>query len=154
MFFIICLLASSLLLLLTTWFMICVIPSTKSAGAAGEVPLCGVWIMVLVLDWLLSSKFWIMGWRSVCLFGVLVVWLLLFPLEVVVLQLDGNMFGCGQGLGCCYVASWMLLCHDCRSCNGCKKLSLCILLSCGPVLCIWSMWAISGVWSIWWAVVV
>ena len=49
MFFIICLLALSLLLLLATWFMICVIPSTKSAGAAGEVPLCGVCIMVLVL---------------------------------------------------------------------------------------------------------
>ena len=56
MFFIIFLLASSLLLLLVTWFMICVIPSTKSAGMASEVPLCGVCIMVLVLGWLLSSK--------------------------------------------------------------------------------------------------
>ena len=56
MFFIIFLLASSLLLLLVTWFMICVIPSTQFAGVAGEVPLWGVCIMMLVLGWLLSSK--------------------------------------------------------------------------------------------------
>ena len=56
MFFMIFLLVSSLLLLLATWFMICVIPSTRSAGD-GEVPLCGVWIIVLVLGWLLSNKF-------------------------------------------------------------------------------------------------
>ena len=49
MLFIICLLVSSLLLLLTTWVMICVIPSTILAGAAGEVSLYGVWIKVLVL---------------------------------------------------------------------------------------------------------
>ena len=56
MFFIIFLLASSLLLLLVTRFMICVIPSIKSAGAAGDVLFCGVCIRVLVLGWLLSSK--------------------------------------------------------------------------------------------------
>ena len=56
MFFIIFLLALSLLLSLVTRFMICVIPSIKSAGVAGEVPLCGVCIRVLVLRWLLSSK--------------------------------------------------------------------------------------------------
>ena len=50
------LLPSSLLLWLVTQFMICVIPSIKSAGVAGEVPLCGVCIRVLVLGWLLSSK--------------------------------------------------------------------------------------------------
>ena len=49
MFFIIFLLASSLLLSLVTRFMICVIPSTKSAGMVGEVPLFGVCIRVLVL---------------------------------------------------------------------------------------------------------
>ena len=37
-------------------FMICVIPSIRSAGVASEVPLCGVCIRVLVLGWLLSSK--------------------------------------------------------------------------------------------------
>ena len=36
--------------------MICVIPSIKSAGAVGDVPLCGVCIKVLVLGWLLSSR--------------------------------------------------------------------------------------------------
>ena len=56
MFFIIFLLALSPLLSLVTRFMICVIPSIKSAGMAGEVPLCGVCIRVLVLGWLLSSK--------------------------------------------------------------------------------------------------
>ena len=56
MFFIIFLLASSLLLSLVTRFMICVIPSIKSAGAACDMPLCGVCIRVLVLGWLLSSK--------------------------------------------------------------------------------------------------
>ena len=56
MFFSIFLLASSLLLSLVTQFMICVIPSIKSAGVASEVPLCGVCIKVLVLGWLLSSK--------------------------------------------------------------------------------------------------
>ena len=56
MFFSIFLLASSLLLSLVTRFMICVIPSIRSAGMAGEVLLCGVCIKVLVLGWLLSSK--------------------------------------------------------------------------------------------------
>ena len=56
MFFIIFLLASSLLLSLVTRFMICVMPSIKSAGVASEVPVCGVCIRVLVLGWLLSSK--------------------------------------------------------------------------------------------------
>ena len=55
-FFIICLQALSLLLSLVTQFMICVIPSTRSAGMVGEVPLCGVCIRVLVLGWLLSSR--------------------------------------------------------------------------------------------------
>ena len=36
--------------------MICVIPSSKSAGVAVDVPLCGVCIRVLVLGWLLSNK--------------------------------------------------------------------------------------------------
>ena len=56
MFFIIFLLVSSLLLSLVTRFMICVIPSNKSAGVAGDVPFCGVCIKVLVLGWLLSNK--------------------------------------------------------------------------------------------------
>ena len=55
MFFIIFLLALSLLLSLVTRFMICVIPSIKSTGAAGDVPFCGVCIRVLVLGGLLSS---------------------------------------------------------------------------------------------------
>ena len=83
----------------------------------------------------------IVGCCYVWIFDVFAVWLLLFPLGVVVLLLDGNLllFGCGQGLECCYVASYMFSCHGCRSCNGCKTLSLCILLSCALVLCIWSM---------------
>ena len=36
--------------------MICVIPSSRSAGVVGDVPLCGVCIRVLVLGWLLSSR--------------------------------------------------------------------------------------------------
>ena len=56
MFFIIFLLTLSLLLSLVTQFMICVIPSSKSASVAGDVPLCGVCIKVLVLGWLLSKK--------------------------------------------------------------------------------------------------
>ena len=56
MFFSIFLLGSSLLLSLVTQFMICIIPSIRSVGMAGEVPLCGVCIKVLVLGWLLSSK--------------------------------------------------------------------------------------------------
>ena len=55
MFFIIFLLALSLLLLLVTQLMICVIPSMKSTGVAGDVPFCGVYIRVLVLGGLLSS---------------------------------------------------------------------------------------------------
>ena len=55
MFFIIFLLASSLLLSLVTRFIICVIPSIQSTGAAGDMPFCGVCIRVLVLGGLLSS---------------------------------------------------------------------------------------------------
>ena len=58
MFFIICLLTSSFLLLLMTWVMICVSPSIMLAEDAGDALLNGVWIMVLVLGWLFSNKFW------------------------------------------------------------------------------------------------
>ena len=54
MFFSIFLLASTLLLSLVTRFMICIIPSNRSTGAAGNMPFCGVCIRVLVLGGLLS----------------------------------------------------------------------------------------------------
>ena len=81
MFFIICLLVSSHLLLFVTWFMIWVIPSTRSAGAVDEVSMYGVWIMVLVLGWLFSNRLWnswllcvLGGWVFVQGGGVAVGW--------------------------------------------------------------------------------
>ena len=38
--------------------MICVSPFIMLSGATGEAPLYGVWIMVLVLGWLFSNRFW------------------------------------------------------------------------------------------------
>ena len=67
-FFIICLLVSSRLLLFVTWVTICVNPSTRSAGAVGDTPAYGVWIMVLVLGWLFSNRLW-----NIWLFGGLFV---------------------------------------------------------------------------------
>ena len=58
MFFIICLLTSSFLLLLVTWVMICVRASVMLADGAGDAPLNGVWIVLLVLYWLFSNMFW------------------------------------------------------------------------------------------------
>ena len=49
MFFIICLLTSSFLLLLVTWVRACVRASVMLADGAGDVPLNGVWMVVLVL---------------------------------------------------------------------------------------------------------
>ena len=53
MFFIICLLTLSFL----TCVKICVSASVMLAEGAGDVPLKGVWIAVLVLGWMLSKKF-------------------------------------------------------------------------------------------------
>ena len=71
-----------------------------------------------------------------CYVFLLAVWPLLFPLMVVVLLLGDNLllFDCGWGLGYCYVVFYMILCHGCSFCSGCKILFLCILLSCGLVL--------------------
>ena len=53
MFFIICLLTLSFL----TCVKICISASVMLAEGAGDVPLKGVWIVVLVLGWTLSKKF-------------------------------------------------------------------------------------------------
>ena len=58
MFFIICLLTSSFLLLLETWVRACVRAPVMLADGAGDAPLNGVWMVLLVLGWLLSNKFW------------------------------------------------------------------------------------------------
>ena len=58
MFFIICLLTLSFLLLLVTCVMICVRASVMLADGASDVLLNGVWIVVLVLGWLFSNRFW------------------------------------------------------------------------------------------------
>ena len=58
MFFIICLQTSSLLLLLVTCVMICVSASIMLADGAGDVPLKGVCMVVLVLGWFVSRLFW------------------------------------------------------------------------------------------------
>ena len=55
MFFIICLLTSSFLLLLATCVMISVKASVILADGAGDVPLKGVWMVVLVLGWWVSK---------------------------------------------------------------------------------------------------
>ena len=48
-----------------------------------------------------------------------VVWVLLFPLMVVVSLLGGSLllFDCGLGLVYCHAASCMLLCHGCSFCK-------------------------------------
>ena len=69
--------------------MICVIPSTKLAGVVGDVPFCGVWIMVLVLGWLFLSRFWNSG-LPVCM-PVCCVVVVVVPIGVVVSLLDGNL---------------------------------------------------------------
>ena len=58
MFFIICLLTSSFLLLLATLIKACVRACVMLADGAGDAPLNGVWIVVLVLGWLFSNRFW------------------------------------------------------------------------------------------------
>ena len=55
MFFMICLLTSSFLLLLVTFVRICVSASVMLAEGAGDAPLKGVWMVVLVLGWWLSK---------------------------------------------------------------------------------------------------
>ena len=49
MFFIICLLTSSFLLLLVTWVRACVRASVMLADSAGDMPLNGMWMVVLVV---------------------------------------------------------------------------------------------------------
>ena len=129
MFFIIFLLASSLLLSLMTQFMICVIPSIKSAGVAGDVSFCCVCIRVLVLGWLLSSK---LNNGLLCVSVGCVA--AAVPINGGGVTVGLLLFGCGSGSVYCHVASCMLLCRGCSFCSGCRILFFCIHLSCGLVL--------------------